>query len=125
MPDKTAFPLPARRGGLGWGGPLAEDAQRQVERDSPVGLVDDLADPQVPGQAAQDVRVLAAQSVVGLQPIDGVTHRIARVLHQVGAKGANRVVSGGVAPRLERRGGSNEVVAPGAWRAALDHSKPE
>src|ERR1700704_4536073 len=32
---------------------LAEDAQRHVERDAEVGLVDDLADPQVPGLAAQ------------------------------------------------------------------------
>src|SRR5579864_4133851 len=57
---------------------LAEDAQRQVERHSPVRLVDDLADPQVPRQAAEDVRVLAAQPMVGLQPLDGVAHRVVR-----------------------------------------------
>src|SRR5581483_2626721 len=32
--------------------PLVENAQREVERDPPVRLVDDLADPEVAGQAA-------------------------------------------------------------------------
>jgi len=46
---------------------LVEDAQRQVEGDPEIGLVDDLADPEIAGQAAQDVRVLAAQLVVRLE----------------------------------------------------------
>src|SRR5256885_16928674 len=61
-----------RRAGKERGSYLAEHAQREVERDAPVRLVDDLADPQVPRQAAQDVGVLAAQPVVCPQPIDGV-----------------------------------------------------
>src|SRR4029077_9112706 len=83
--------------------PLAEDAQRQVEAHSPVRLVDDLADPQVAGEAAEDVRVLGAQTVVGLQPVDGVAHRVACVLHQVRSQRADRVVARSVASRLERR----------------------
>src|SRR5713226_2718139 len=71
---------------------LAEDAQRQVERDAEVGLVDDLADAQIAGQAAKDVGVLPVQGVVRPQPGNGVADRIAGVLHQVGAERANRVV---------------------------------
>src|SRR5690349_7109899 len=103
--------------------PLAEDAQRQIEAHSPVRLVDDLADPQVAREAAQDVGVLSAQPAVRLQPIDGVAHGVAGVLHQVRTERADRVVARSIAPRLERRRWSLEVIAPGAWRAALDHSK--
>src|ERR1700694_2017876 len=53
-------------------GLLHEDAEREVERNSEVGLVDDLADSQVSGQAAEDVRILSAQPMVGSQPRDGV-----------------------------------------------------
>src|SRR5205807_3421924 len=74
---------PERMGPLpGWrpNGPsgLAEYAQRQVEGDAPVRLVDDLADAQVPGQAAEDVSVLPAQPVVLGQPVDGVDRKSTR-----------------------------------------------
>src|SRR5260370_31526320 len=91
---------------------LVEDGERQVERHAEVGLVDDLADAQVPGQAAQDVGVLPAQRVVGLEPGDRVPHGVAGVLHEVRPERANRVVAGGVAPRLQRLGRGEEVVAP-------------
>src|SRR5712691_2849147 len=55
-------------GGEGSPPALAEDAQRQVQRDPEVGLVDDLADPQIARQAAQDVGILAAQRVIRSQP---------------------------------------------------------
>src|SRR5437762_2366578 len=93
---------------------LAEHAQRQIEGDSPVRLVDDLADAQVARQAAEDVSVLPAQAVVRGQPVDGVAHGVARVLHQVGAEGADRVVAGSIAAWLEWRG----VVGGRADRAA-------
>src|SRR5690242_15365598 len=105
--------------------PLAEDAQRQVEAHSPVRLIDDLADAQVARQAAENVGILAAQPVVGLQPVDGVAHRVAGVLHEVRTQRADRVIARGIAPRLKRRRRSHKVIAPGAWRAALDHSKAE
>src|SRR5712692_570440 len=91
---------------------LAEDAQRQVEGNSEVGLVHDLADPKVAGQAAQDVGVLAAQLVVRGQPRDGVADGAAGVLHEVRAERANRVVAGGIAAWLQELGGCKEVIAP-------------
>src|ERR1700738_62994 len=105
--------------------PLGEDAQRHVERDAEVGLVHDLADPEVAGQAAQDVCVLPAELVVRLQPGDRVANCVASVLHQVGPEGRNRVVAGSIAPRLQRLRGREEVVAPGAQPAAFHHSKAE
>src|ERR1051326_4673663 len=56
---------------------LPEDAQRQVERDPPVGLVDDLADPEVAGQAAEDVGVLPPRAMLRGDPVDRVAHRAA------------------------------------------------
>src|SRR5207245_4304041 len=104
---------------------LGKDAQRQIEGDAPVRLVDDLADPQVPGEAAQDVGVLATQPVVGDQPFDGVPHRVAGVLHEVGSQRAHRVITGRIAAWLQGRRRRYKVVAPGPRRPALDHSKPE
>src|SRR3989442_14488013 len=79
---------------------LRENAQRQVEGDPPVRVVDDLADMQVPGEAAEDVRVFPAQLVVGDQAVDGVPHRVAGGLHEVGSPGAHRVVAGRIAAWL-------------------------
>src|SRR6266851_5077814 len=104
---------------------LAEDAQRQVERDPEVGLVHDLADPKVAGQAAQDVGVLAAQLVVRRQPRDRVADRIAGILHEVRAERANRVVAGGIAAWLQELGGCEEVIAPRPQPPAFHHSEPE
>src|SRR5438132_4867070 len=128
MPDRTAFTSPlagevGRRPGGGVG--LAEYAQRQIERDAPVGLVDDLADPQVPGEAAQDVGVLAAQLLLPREPADGVPNGVLGVLHQVGPQRRDRVVAAGVALWLKRLRRGDEVVAPRAHVAALDHSEPE
>src|SRR5579864_1151027 len=105
--------------------PLGEDRQGQVERDPEVRLVHDLADPEVAGEAAEDVCVLPAQPVVGPQPGDGVPHGVACVLHQVRTKGGDGVVARRVAAGLQGRRRGHEVVAPGPQRAALDHSKPE
>src|SRR5258705_10972902 len=55
---------------------LVEHRERQVEGNAPVWLVDDLADAQVAGQAAQDVRVLAAQLLLFGQPPDRVADRV-------------------------------------------------
>src|SRR4029077_507611 len=104
---------------------LVEHAQSQVEGNAPVGLVHDLADPQVAGEAAQDVRVLPAQPLLLGQPSDRVPDRVLGVLHQVGPKRRHRVVPLGVALWLQGRGGGDEVVAPRAHVAALDHSKSE
>src|ERR1700693_2975186 len=104
---------------------LVEDAQRQVEGDPEVWLVDNLADPEVAGKAAEDVSVLPAQAVVRSQPGDGVADRIARGLHQVRAEGANGVVACRVASRLEWRRRSQEVIAPWSQGPALDDVEPE
>src|ERR1700687_2958787 len=104
---------------------LAENAQRHIEGDAEVGLVDDLTDPEVAGQAAEDVGILAAQRVVCRQPQDRVPDRIAGVLHQIWAQGADRVVALGVAARLKRGCRSDEVVAPRPKRGAFDHPKSE
>src|SRR5260370_15149705 len=104
---------------------LAEDAQRQVERDPEVGLVDDLADAQIARQAAQDVRVLSAQRVVRSQPGNCVADRVAGVVHDVGSERTYRVVPGGVASRLQRLGRRLEVIAPWPQPAAVHHSKSE
>src|SRR6266446_1822906 len=104
---------------------LVEDAQRQVEGDPEIGLVHDLADPQVARQAAQDVGVLGAQGVVRLQPGDGVADRVAGVFHQVRAERAHRVVAGCIAAWLQGLGRRQEVIAPRPQPAALHHSKPE
>src|ERR1700693_4262138 len=55
---------------------LVEHAQGQVKGHAPVRLVHDLADPQVAGEAAQDVRVLAAQTFLLGQPSDRVPDRV-------------------------------------------------
>src|SRR4029077_7705376 len=104
---------------------LVEDAQRQVERHAKVGLVHDLADPKVAGQAAQDVSVLPAQRMVGLEPGDGVANGVAGVLHEVGSERTDRVVAGGVAPGLQGLRRREEVIAPWPQPAAFHHSKPE
>src|SRR6266849_4575576 len=104
---------------------LAEDAQRQVERDPEVGLVHDLADAQVAGQAAQDVGVLAAQRMVFDEPGDGVADRVACVLFEVRTERTDRVVAGSVAPRLQGLGGRDEVIAPWAHPAAFHHPETE
>src|SRR5260370_2209460 len=104
---------------------LAEDAQRQVKRDPEVGLVDNLADPQIARQAAQDVGILATQRVVRSQPGNRVADRVAGVLHEVGAERAYRVVPGGVASRLQSLGRRLEVIAPWPQPAAFHHSKSE
>src|SRR2546425_3434518 len=106
-------PGPPRQAGRG--SRLGKDAQRQIEGNAPVWLVDDLADPQVAGQAAQDVRVLAAQTMVRDQPLDGVADGVAGVLHEVGTQRCDGVIPRGVAARLERSGGRDEVIAPRTW----------
>src|SRR5712692_5669737 len=118
-------PNPPIRGGERLLPVLAEDAQRQVERDPEVGLVDDLADPQIAGQAAQDVGILPAQGVVRPQPGNGVANGVAGVLHEVGAERAYSVVPGGVALRLQRLGRRMKVIAPRSQPAAFQHSKSE
>src|SRR2546426_152927 len=132
-PTEPRFPSPLAGEGdpacaaspVGWGRGLGKDAQRQIERHAPVRLVDDLTDVQVPGEAAEDVRVLAAQPVVPDQPLDREPHRVAGILHEVGPQRAHRVITCCVAPWLEWRRRRHEVIAPGSWRPALDHSKPE
>src|SRR5579859_3425556 len=104
---------------------LVEYAQSEIEGDAPVGLVHDLADLQVAGEAAQHVCVLAAQPLLLGQPSDGVADRVLGVLHQVGPERRHRVVPPGVALGLKGPGRRDEVVAPWAHMAALDHSKSE
>src|SRR5216684_7021664 len=104
---------------------LAEDRERQVEGNPEVGLVHDLADPQVARQAAQDVGILPAERVVRPQPGDRVANGVAGVLHEVGAERANRVVAAGVAAWLQGLGRCEEVIAPRPQPAAFHHPKPE
>src|SRR5487761_19473 len=104
---------------------LLEDAQGHIEGDPEVWLVHDLADTEVAGQAAQDIGVFAIQAMIRSQPGDGVAHRMARVLHQVRAQCAHRVIAARIAARLERRRWGQKVVAPGPQGPALDHVEPE
>src|SRR5690242_5512195 len=101
--------------------PLDENPQGQVERNAPVGLVDDLADLQVAGEAAKDVRVLAAELLLLGQPADRVPDRVLRALHQVRTQRRDRVVPPTIALRLESARWCDEVVAPWAHVSTLDH----
>src|SRR3989449_11642965 len=120
-PLTPPHPGPPRQAGRG--SRLGKDAQRQIEGNAPVWLVDDLADPQVAGQAAQDVRVLAAQTMVRDQPLDGVADGVAGVLHEVGTQRRDGVIPRGVAARLERSGGRDGGIGPRTGGAGLYHPK--
>src|SRR6266545_2583426 len=100
---------------------LAEHAQRQVEGHAPVPRVDNLADPQIAGLAAQDVGILAIQSFLAAEPDDHVAHGVLRVLHQIWADRGSNEVAFLVVLRLDRTGRGVELVAPRAQAATLQH----
>src|SRR5205823_2205842 len=104
---------------------LYEDCQREVGRDAPVRLVDDLADLEVGGQAAEHVGVLARELLLAPKPADQVTDRVLCVLHQVRPQRGARVVAPAVELWLQRPRRRLEVVAPGLQALALDHAEAE
>src|SRR5258705_11697163 len=79
-----------------------EDRFGQERRDDPVGRVDDLADLEIDGHAADDVRVLAAEPALGREMVDHVADRLLSAHEEVGARGGRDEARAAIGRRQER-----------------------
>src|SRR5438552_8076166 len=75
---------------------LLEDDAREIERHHPVRHVDDLADPEIAGDAAQHIDLHRRKLVTEGQQIDHAGYRIARPLHQIGTDPGGDVIALGI-----------------------------
>src|SRR4051794_7576385 len=77
LPDSMACPLPASSLCSG------EDSAWHGHGDQPVRKVDHFADLEVTGDAAEDVRLMQADVLIGDEPLDHVPHGLLGVVEQV------------------------------------------
>src|SRR2546426_5756482 len=81
FPYTTLFRSPSAACGTAESG--LEDSPRHRHGHHPVRDIDDLADLEVAGNAADGVRLVQAQALIAHQPLDHRPHRMLGVRHQI------------------------------------------